>query len=283
MVSQLVRFSRDGDQFHYLWAARRCLRLLSAASGLVAVTIEGASPVERESGNPIEAGEELIDVAEYYDSEQIAQAKLVRYIQLKHSTQNPGEPWTPSGVEKTIRGFAKRYQALTSSLGTSALTGRIEFVFVSNRPIDSNVLETVEDAANGTAPRHPGTLRKLERFAELTGPALAAFCALLYLQGKQEGYWDQRSILAQEMSGYLPDADVDAPVSLKELVTKKALSESANNPRITKIDVLRALKTDESRLLPAPCLIKLQDSPIPREQEPSLITDIVSAGTRPII
>jgi hypothetical protein len=57
-----VRASRDGDQFHYLWAARRCLRLLSATSGLVAITIEGASPSESSTGNAVEAGEELIDV-----------------------------------------------------------------------------------------------------------------------------------------------------------------------------------------------------------------------------
>ena len=31
----LVRSSRDGDQFHYYWAARQCLKLLrSAAAGL---------------------------------------------------------------------------------------------------------------------------------------------------------------------------------------------------------------------------------------------------------
>jgi hypothetical protein len=40
--TNLVRPSRDGDQFHYLWAARRCLRLLSAQSDLVAISIEGS-------------------------------------------------------------------------------------------------------------------------------------------------------------------------------------------------------------------------------------------------
>src|SRR5688572_10760752 len=98
--NMLVRASRDGDQFHYLWAARRCLRLLSATSGLVAITIEGASPAEGASGHPVDAGEELIDVAEYYGSDDIARAKLVRYIQLKHSTLHASEPWPPGGLEK---------------------------------------------------------------------------------------------------------------------------------------------------------------------------------------
>jgi hypothetical protein len=55
--SNLVRASRDGDQFHYLWAARRCLRLLFVQTDLVAITIEGASPSEYPSGKPIDAGE----------------------------------------------------------------------------------------------------------------------------------------------------------------------------------------------------------------------------------
>jgi len=37
-----VRSSRDGDQFHYYWAARQCLKLLLPGSGLAAVSIEGS-------------------------------------------------------------------------------------------------------------------------------------------------------------------------------------------------------------------------------------------------
>jgi hypothetical protein len=66
--SVLVRNSRDGDPL----------------SGLVAVTIEGASPGEISGQGRVEEREEDIDVAEYYGSEHLAQATLIRYIQLKH-------------------------------------------------------------------------------------------------------------------------------------------------------------------------------------------------------
>ena len=122
--SELVRSSRDGDYFHYLWAARRCLRLLSQQSGLVAITIEGASPSEIQSGAAIDAGEELIDVAEYYGSEAVQDATLIRYIQLKHSTRRVADAWTPSGLEDTIGGFAERYKALQSALQASTLAGK---------------------------------------------------------------------------------------------------------------------------------------------------------------
>lgn len=67
--TNLVRWSRDGDQFHYLWAARRCLRLLSVQDDLVAISIEGPSPGELAGAPVVDAGEEVIDIAEYLGSE----------------------------------------------------------------------------------------------------------------------------------------------------------------------------------------------------------------------
>jgi hypothetical protein len=268
--SALVRFSRDGDYFHYLWAARRCLRLLLPSSGLVAVSIEGASTQETAAGLAIDAGEELIDVAEYYGSENIKQATRIRYLQLKHSTQRAIEPWPASGLEKTLKGFADRYRALEHRLGPGALLGKLEFGFVSNRPISADFREAVADAAAGADARHPEELKKLEAFTGLDGSALSDFCKLLHLEGDQEGYWDQRNLLAIDASEYLPGSDVDAPVRLKELVNRKALSESAASPTIIKTDVLRALQTDTDRLFPAPSRIKPSMGIVPREQEGDL-------------
>lgn len=44
--ADLVRASRDGDYFHYLWAARKALLLLNPLSGLDVLTIEGPSKSE---------------------------------------------------------------------------------------------------------------------------------------------------------------------------------------------------------------------------------------------
>jgi hypothetical protein len=281
--TNLVRPSRDGDQFHYLWAARRCLLLLSPNASLKAVTIEGSSPSESPEADRITRGEELIDVGEYYGSENLEHAALIRYIQLKHSTLRVNEAWTPSGLEKTLKGFAERYNALQQRLRAEDLNGKLEFWFVSNRPVDPDLVETVHDAAKGVPTRHAGNLKKLERYTGLSGAALAGFCGLLRLEGSQEGLWDQRNILAQEFAFYLVDADLDAPTQLKELVTKKALSASSENPVITRMDVFRALHTDESRLFPAPCLIESLQNVVPREQESELVRAIVQASSIPVI
>jgi hypothetical protein len=281
--SDLVRASRDGDQFHYLWAARRCLRLLSSASDLVAISIEGASTAENGPDEALDAGDVLIDVGEYYGSEAVEKAKLIRYIQLKHSTRNASLPWTVSGLKKTLLGFAERYVALQRSRGVATLGDRLEFCFVSNRPISSDLLEVVNDVATEKIPRHPKELKQLEEYTGLSGASLSSFLRLLRIEGGHEGYWDQRNILTQDISGYLPDADADAPIQLKELVTRKALSESAENQTITKVDVLRALKTDESRLFPAPSLIQVADDIVTRRQEAGLIKQIANADRSVIV
>ncbi|OBQ64316.1 NACHT domain-containing protein [Mesorhizobium loti] len=281
-TTNLVRPSRDGDQFHYLWAARRCLSLLPPGSDLKSVTVEGASPSDKTAKGPITAGEEVIDLAEYFGDRDFAKATLVRYIQLKHSTEAPNKPWPASGLQNTIAGFAKRYKAILAGSSKNAGYPTLEFVFVSNRPISQAVLAAVENAAKGLLVK-PADLKKLETYTGLKGPKLANFCKLLMLEGRHDALWDQRNILFQDVSQYLPDADVDAPVQLKELVNRKALSEAAANPSIERMDVLRALKVDEGWLYPAPCRIEQLSNAIPREQERDLVNAIIWAARRPVV
>src|ERR1035441_7115429 len=111
--SRLVRASRDGDQFHYAWAARRCLKMLRPQSDLVAVSVEGASGNESDAASQIiDAGEEIIDIGEYYGSEELKDCSRFEYVQLKHSTLRTEDPWTLSELAKTLNGFAKRFSAL---------------------------------------------------------------------------------------------------------------------------------------------------------------------------
>ena len=282
-MPDLVRPSRDGDQFHYLWAARRCLPLLSPQEDLVAVAIEGPSPHELPPESVPLPGEQSIDIVEYYGNEDLRRARLIRYMQLKHSSRHATENWTASGMKKTLMRFSERYQSLLQTLDDRDVANRFEFWFVTNRPISPVFLDTVSDAAQGSVPRNPPELQKLERDTGLEGSSLKWFCRLLRFEDRQDDYWGQRNILSQDVSGYLADYDVDGPVQLKELVTRKALSESENNPVITKMEVLRALKTDEGRLYPAPCLIKAIDKTVPREQEACLVRSIVGADGRPVI
>ena len=272
-----VRTSRGGDQFHYLWAARRCLRLLSPQENLTSIVIEGISP------NESMPNVESIDVSEYWGSSTTHEATRIRYIQLKHSTVRLSRPWSPSELKKTIRDFAKFYITRKQELDGEDLVDKLEFWFLSNRPVSSRFLKSINDAATDTNPKQSRNLEKLKEFTRLSGQDLMEFCKLLNLDGNQEDYIGQRNTLFQEVGKYLPGLDVDAPIQLKELVTRKALPEYADNPVITKMDVLRYLKTDEDNLFPAPCLIEHVENIVPREQEQAIVDNIIRSDHAPIL
>jgi len=270
-----VRFTRDGDQFHYYWAARLCLQLLPGTSRLVAVTIEGASANET-PGPQIREGEQLIDVGLYYGSEDVAQAERVRYVQLKHSTVQADACWTASGLRKTLAGFGRRYKELKKRIGISEVARRFKFEFTTNRPIDSEVAEALADLSTSAAARHRKVQDSLVGYSGLSGEDVRGFFSIFSTSDNERDLWAQRNLLLCDTNAYLPDLDCDAPVQLKELVTRKATSEFKSNPTINRLDVLGALKVTEDQLAPAPYETRDLSHTLPREQEPQILASVLS-------
>lgn len=279
--SDLVRASRDGDQFHYHWAARHCLSLLPGVSDLVAISIEGASAAE-DSGSPSE-GDELIDVGFYFGSESLKDARLIRYVQLKHSTKRVQEPWTASGLKNTLEGFSERFAKLSKAFTWEELRDKLSFTFTTNRPIDEKVTESLKDLAEGNTARHSAVAKTLLGYVKGLGSETANFFMLFSVEAGEPDLWNQRNLLFKDVGKFLAEADSDAPLQLKELVTKKATSEHASNPSIRRLDVLRALGADEADLWPAKCQIaEPTDGAFPREQEQEIRT-ILESATHPVV
>ncbi len=245
----------------------------------MAVTIEGPSP--REANALLKAGEENIDVAEYHGSEVLKTAQAIHYFQLKHSTLRAEEPWVPSGVGPTIRAFAKRYMEVLAEIGGASLAGRVTFEFLTNRPIALDIEQALEDLRTGAAQRQPIVAEKIARFTNLTGAALKDFCICLLLTGDQPRFTDQRDFLVHESRAFLPGADADAPLHLKELVVTRATT-ARQSGRICRQDILRALKTEEEYLFPAQPRMEVGVQPIARLQEAD-IGAAVARATGPVL
>src|SRR5262245_49892491 len=98
-----LRASRDGDQFHYRWAARQALQLVQPGTDLTLITIEGVAPGDTQAHD----GDQVIDLAEYRGGDGLARATSVVYRQLKHSTERPDLDHKVSDLKKTIVGFGK--------------------------------------------------------------------------------------------------------------------------------------------------------------------------------
>ncbi|WOE31762.1 MULTISPECIES: hypothetical protein [unclassified Acinetobacter] len=264
--ADLVRASRDGDQFHYLWAARKALLLLNPLSGLHTLTIEG--PSKTEFNEEVEEGEEIVDVGEYYTSNHFSNASKIIYTQLKHSTLHAQTPFEPSKLRNTIEGFSKRYRSLIDKESKDEVLKKVEFHFVSNRPINDEFYKSIIELKESGQVTKTQNLQKLIDYTELRGQSLKEFIKLVKFPSQEPNYIAQREILAQDVAYYLPGDDVNAPNELKELITRKALSENQNTPEITQYDVLRALKTNPDDLFPVKNLIKqlktIVDRPIVR-------------------
>lgn len=273
--ADLVRASRDGDQFHYLWASRKALLLLSPVSGLHTLTIEG--PSKSEFIEEVEDGEEIVDVGEYYTSNIFSGSSKIIYTQLKHSTLHAQTPFDPSKLRNTIEGFSKRYRGLIEKQPKDEVLNKVEFHFVSNREINEDFYTSINELKETGQVTKSTNLRKLEEYTSLIGQDLVSFIKLVKFPSQEPNYIAQREILAQEVSGYLPGDDINAPNELKELITRKALSENQNSPEITRYDVLRALRTNPDDLFPVKNLIKKLEKIVDRPIVRTLIDTITES------
>lgn len=198
-----LRPSRDGDQFHYWWAARRSLALLRPGATLVAISVEG---VPAEEAEDISDGVDVIDVAEYHGSKDIQLASGVRYYQLKHSTRRASTPCHAGDLSHTMSLFAARYKKLERKFGAESVAERFGFEFLTNRPIGKAVQDALAILQAG---RTEHSTAALAGAIGLPGKKLFAFARLLTLTGDADDYLEQRRLLDLEHIAYLPGRDED--------------------------------------------------------------------------
>lgn len=272
-----VRPSRDGDQFHYYWAARQCLRLLPPNADLVAISIEGPAVTD---GSQVEEGIDSIDVAEYRGSTDPKTATHIRYIQLKHSSLRTDEEWIASDLAGTLKNFGARYLKFVEAYGEEDVARRFSFEFVTNRPFAESLeeglkqLRSKEVAARG---------RAAAKAMKLDMDAATGFARIFTLIGRTQDFLEQRSLLHNDVSGYLPEADRDAPLQMKNLVETRATTEFAHRPEINRYDVLEALGARLENLYPAKPLIELPAAIVPRKQLQVLAGRVIAGSSLCVI
>lgn len=280
-ISDTVKYTRAGDQFHYRWTARRCLRLLDPKSDLISITVEGVSLDEATTDN-VGTGEEVVDVAEYFGNSEIKLARKIIYHQLKHSYQ--GKPWTLSALKKTLNGFFKRFEIWKKEV-TDVCTQEINFTYTTNRLADQDVYDLVSRIRSKSL-----TKKDKKKWSQIKGYLGTASDDLAYeffshfsIYDSNEIHWKQRSILIEELRGYIPGGDSEAVDQLWRLVVDKISPEYAANPEITREDVLRYLNTNNDELYPAPSLIELGENHFAREQESEFFQMIMEGNGKPIV
>ncbi|WP_224404018.1 hypothetical protein [Pseudonocardia sp. ICBG1034] len=242
-----VRASRDGDRFHYYWAARRALGLLDLTGSLEAISVEG--PAE---GETVE-GEEVVDVAEYWGGSAMASCSEVRYAQLKHSTMRTAEPVVASELRTTLAKFAEIYRI---ALGDGH-AGKLRFTFVTNRSLNDKVRCSLTELAAGTSTfTHPTQSKLLRGYMRFGGDRKHEidFCRRLHMDDAGPGIVQTEALLDVELRQHLPSGTGTEMAQLVDAVARRATTLDARPLR--RADVLLALRATEYELFPAPSRIE---------------------------
>ncbi len=269
MSNELVAYSRQGDVFHYRWAARRCLKLVFPNTTLETIVIEG-------SKEKIKRGEYVIDITEYYNDESSKQNEI-KYYQLKHTTVQKDNPFTLSDLKETIEGFSQRF----SQHIKESKNNNFSFTIVTNRPIKDSFKNNVYSLANG---KQVGKVFKqtIEKYTKLSSVELNFFCKHLTFQDREGDYKSQKDELrfetAQLIAGAVDNAQVENVVSLiQDKVT------DIKNKSICREDILERFHiSSEKDLFPAPPKWEHVDNIIEREQHNKLKSEILNAS-HPVI
>ncbi len=266
-ASARVRASRDGDRFHYTWAADRLLGLLSPATQLQQITVEGlgSDPSDEEPD-----GAEAIDLAEFYgDLEGEFTCLVVR--QFKYSTLHPNANFTLGETREVLEKFAQLDPALRAKYSQAS----VRFSIVTNKPIASEVRTAVHVLATGE-PAVPGSAAdRLTKGIPLGGDELPELCDRLALEDHQPGVTALRCELDQEIGGLTADTKLRVSARLVDRVASRASTES-HGP-IVKADVLAAFGCSEDELAPAPSMLDDADF-IARDAYKDLANQILKAA-----
>ncbi|MEB4783720.1 ATP-binding protein [Paenibacillus jamilae] len=272
MENELVRYSRAGDVFHYRWAARRCLGLISPSSPIIQIVIEGSKE------NKL-AGEYVIDVAEYSDSLTKQGVQDVAYYQLKHTTVHKNNPFDLSDLKGTFEGFSARFQKLISA---TTPVDRVTFTIVTNRPINQNLKDNLEKLSAGERAnlKYKNTLSK---YTQLSDEQLKKFCTCIKFADGEGDYNAQKYKLHVEIS-QLVAGSIDNPEieNITGLVRDKALPDS--NGEIVREEILEKFRvTSERDLFPAPPEFEELEKIVYREQHETMLKEILCSSDPLII
>ncbi len=135
-----ARESNAGDDFHFIWSAKKALQLLEPNTDFEALCVEGPNIEEsiifEDDGNALLS----IDVAEYFGGKKYEDATKVIFSQLKYSTRHGDLPWTLSSLSattnvkknnlmiqrlaQTYKGFLKKYPTDIKKLKLKLVTNR---------------------------------------------------------------------------------------------------------------------------------------------------------------
>ncbi len=283
-----VRSSRDGHEYHEIWTARRAMQLLLPDSDLCGIAVEGLSPRDQKTASREAA--EIADLTLYYgNATEFAHATRTTVAQFKYSNADRDTDFRASHAKTTVEKFAKTYTELRGQHGGAAVSEKLSFELVTNRPIYGPLLDAIRALSEGRAPSEQAK-SQAKQFTEasgLTGQQLAEFAAKFTLFGRSPDLQSVKrdvSRLLIDWSGTSGDSLAAGRLGeLKQMVRDKAGYIGTDKNLILRTDILSVLQvSDPEDLLPCKPAIADVGPVVEREQLSDAVQQVRSL-TRPLL
>ena len=137
--------SNAGDQFHFVYVARKMLTMLNPRNRLELIAVEGVSKQDAHKSESV-SDFLAVDVAEYYGGRSLSEADQVVVSQLKYSHANPNVPWTLkrlAGSGMVLRKLANTFQAFDRKCPEAI--GKLSLILYTNQPLQVELRSNLEE------------------------------------------------------------------------------------------------------------------------------------------
>jgi len=283
-----VRSSRDGHEYHEIWTVRRAMQLLLPDSELCGIAVEGLSPRDQKTASKEAA--EIADLTLYYgNATEFAYAARTTVAQFKYSNADRDTDFRASHAKTTVEKFAKTYSELREQHGAAAVSDKLRFELVTNRPIYGPLLDALRalSEVRASSEEAKSQAKQFTEASGLSGQQLAEFAGKFTLFGRSPDLPTVKGDLSRlliDWSGTSGDSLAAGRLGeLKQMVRDKAGHAGTDKNLILRTDILSALQvSDPEDLLPCKPAIADVGPVLEREQLSDAVQQVRNL-TRPLL
>ncbi len=247
------------------------MQLLLPRDKLIGIAVEGLS--EEDQSHASKGTIEIADLTVYYGEDaNFRDADRVETLQFKYAPKRAEKPFRASDAKKTLEKFVESYRDYKKNHGAAAVSKKLFFQLITNRPIFVPLQRAIDGIAKGKelTGEAKAQAKQFEKATGLGGAELAEFAGKVCIRGLigtlDDITTDLHEILVDWSAAY--DAMARARLGdMRAMVAKKAGYDAKDKKVIRQVDVLAALGlSDVSELLPCPESLVNIESLVEREQ-----------------
>lgn len=219
------------------------MQLLLPMDGFIGIAVEGLS--EEDQSRASAGSVEIADLTVYYGQDaNFRDADRVETLQFKYSPMRVDKPFRASDAKKTMEKFAESYRDYRKNYRAAAVTKKLFFELITNRPVFPPLQQAIDGIAGGR--RLTGDAKaqaeQFETATGLTGRPLAEFASKCQINGLAGTLLGTKTGLWKILVDWSANAQAAARLgAMSVMVARKAGYDAQYQKVIRQVDVLDVL------------------------------------------